>query len=418
MRLNILQIIEKKKNGKALTEQEINYFIENYTNGSIPDYQISALLMAIRINGMMDDETFYLTKAMIESGDVIDLSSIEGFKIDKHSTGGVGDKVTLIVTPIIAALRVPVAKFSGKGLGITGGTIDKLESIKGLRTELTAEEFIKNVNEHKIAVAGQTANLVPADKKLYALRDVTGTVDSIPLIAASIISKKIASGADGIVLDVKCGSGAFMKTAETAQMLADTMTVIGEKLGRKVVAHISDMDNPLGRMIGNKLEVLEAIELLAGNMDNTHADLYEECVSVASLMYQVATGTAEQEATAAVKRTITDGTALAKLYDLIKIQGGDVDDLYKKDTAYTVNVTATASGKVAKVTALLIGEVSVALGAGRLTKESVLDYDAGVELVAKAGDTIAAGDVIARLYSNSEITAAEIEKVQAAYEMK
>lgn len=416
--MNILQIIEKKKNSIELSEQEINYFIENYTNGSIPDYQISSLLMAIRLNGMTDDETFYLTKAMIESGDVIDLSSIDGFKIDKHSTGGVGDKVTLIVTPIVAALGIPVAKFSGKGLGITGGTIDKLESIKGLRTELTSEEFIKNVNEYKIAVAGQTANLVPADKKLYALRDVTGTVDSIPLIAASIISKKIASGADGIVLDVKCGSGAFMKTEESAQVLADTMTAIGEKLGRKVVAHISDMDNPLGRMIGNKLEVLEAIELLGGNMEKTHQDLYDECVAVASYMYQVSTGKSEEEATKAVEGTIKDGSALAKLYDLIKIQGGDVEDLYQKETKHTVEVKATVSGEVAKVTALLIGEVSVALGAGRLTKESALDYDAGVELVAKAGDTITEGDVIAKLYSNSEITAAEIEKVQAAYEMK
>lgn len=416
--MNILQIIEKKKNSKELSEQEINYFIENYTNGSIPDYQISSLLMAIRINGMTDNETFYLTKAMIESGDVIDLSSIDGFKIDKHSTGGVGDKVTLIVTPIIAALGIPVAKFSGKGLGITGGTIDKLESIKGMRTELTSEEFINNVNEYKIAVAGQTANLVPADKKLYALRDVTGTVDSIPLIAASIISKKIASGADGIVLDVKCGSGAFMKTEAEAQLLADTMTAIGEKLGRKVVAHISDMDNPLGVMIGNKLEVLEAIELLSGNMEHTHADLYDECVMIASLMYEVSTGKSQQEATAAVKQTITDGSALAKLYELIKIQGGDLEDLVKKETKYEVEVKAITSGEVAKVTALLIGEVSVALGAGRLTKESALDYDAGVELVAKAGDTIAQGDVIAKLYSNTEITTAEVEKVQAAFEMK
>lgn len=416
--MNILQIIEKKKNSKELSEQEINYFIENYTNGSIPDYQISSLLMAIRINGMTDNETFYLTKAMIESGDVIDLSSIDGFKIDKHSTGGVGDKVTLIVTPIIAALGIPVAKFSGKGLGITGGTIDKLESIKGMRTELTSEEFINNVNEYKIAVAGQTANLVPADKKLYALRDVTGTVDSIPLIAASIISKKIASGADGIVLDVKCGSGAFMKTEAEAQLLADTMTAIGEKLGRKVVAHISDMDNPLGLMIGNKLEVLEAIELLSGNMENTHADLYDECVMIASLMYEVSTGKSQQEATAAVKQTIADGSALAKLYELIKIQGGDLEDLVKKETKYEVEVKSITSGEVAKVTALLIGEVSVALGAGRLTKESALDYDAGVELVAKAGDTIAQGDVIAKLYSNTEITTAEVEKVQAAFEMK
>ena len=271
--MNILEIIEKKKNHHELNAQEIDYFIQNYTNGTIPDYQISSLLMAICLNGMTDNETFYLTKSMIESGDVIDLSSIEGFKVDKHSTGGVGDKVTLIVTPIIASLGIPVAKFSGKGLGITGGTIDKLESVKGLRTELTSEEFIHNVNKHKIAVAGQTANLVPADKKLYALRDVTGTVDSIPLIAASIMSKNIASGSDGIVLDVKCGSGAFMKTYEEAKLLADTMSSIGEKLGRKVVAHISDMDNPLGLMVGNKMEVVEAMELLSGNMNNTHEDL-------------------------------------------------------------------------------------------------------------------------------------------------
>ncbi len=229
--MNMVQLFEKKKQGKELTQAEIQYFVEGYTTGAIPDYQASSLLMAIRLLGMTDEETFYLTKAMIESGDVIDLTSIEGFKIDKHSTGGVGDKVTLIVTPIIASLGIPVAKFSGKGLGITGGTIDKLESIRGFKTELSSQEFIDNVNKHKIAVAGQTGNLVPADKKLYALRDVTGTVDSIPLIAASIMSKKIASGADGIVLDVKCGSGAFMKTEEEAKKLAEAMTAIGEKLG-------------------------------------------------------------------------------------------------------------------------------------------------------------------------------------------
>lgn len=413
--MNMAQLFEKKKHGKELSQAEIEYFVEGYTTGAIPDYQASSLLMAIRLLGMTYDETFYLTKAMIESGDVIDLSSIEGFKIDKHSTGGVGDKVTLIVTPIIAALDIPVAKFSGKGLGITGGTIDKLESIRGFKTELSSQEFIDNVNEHKIAVAGQTGNLVPADKKLYALRDVTGTVDSTPLIAASIMSKKIASGADGIVLDVKCGSGAFMKTEEEAQVLADTMTAIGEKLGRKVVAHISDMDNPLGKMIGNKLEVVEAFALLNGRMDETHEDLLEECVIISSLMYQVAAGVNEAEATAAVKRVLEDGSAAAKFEEFIVAQGGDLADILQKDTANKVAVKAPIEGIVGTINALLIGEASVGLGAGRLTKESELDYDAGIQLIAKKGDHVRADETIAYLYSNREIDEETIEKVQKAY---
>ncbi|WP_342575423.1 thymidine phosphorylase [Solibacillus sp. FSL K6-1781] len=416
--MNIIEIIEKKKNMLELSAEEIEYFIKNYTTDEIPDYQISALLMAIRLNGMTDNETFYLTKSMIESGDVIDLSSIEGFKVDKHSTGGVGDKVTLIVTPIIASLGIPVAKFSGKGLGITGGTIDKLESVKGLKTELSSELFINNVNKHKIAVAGQTANLVPADKKLYALRDVTGTVDSIPLIAASIMSKKIASGSDGIVLDVKCGSGAFMKTYEEAKVLADTMSSIGEKLGRKVIAHISDMDNPLGLMVGNKMEVVEAMELLSGNMNNTHEDLYEECVIIASLMYEIATGKSNEESVTAVKEVIENGKALEKFKELITIQGGDVTDLHLNETQYIVEVKAIGSGTVEKVNALSIGEVSLALGAGRLTKESALDYDAGVALVGKKGMQIKQGDVVARLYSNKGITQDIIKKAEQAFVLK
>lgn len=413
--MNMAQLFEKKKHGKELSQEEINFFVEGYTTGSIPDYQASSLLMAIRLMGMTDEETFYLTKAMIESGDVIDLSAIEGFKIDKHSTGGVGDKVTLVVTPIIAALGIPVAKFSGKGLGITGGTIDKMESIRGMKTELSSQEFIDNVNKHKIAVAGQTGNLVPADKKIYALRDVTGTVDSIPLIAASIMSKKIASGADGIVLDVKCGAGAFMKTKEEAKKLADAMTAIGEKLGRKVVAHISDMDNPLGKMIGNKLEVVEAYALLSGRMEETHADLVEECIVISSLMYQVAAGVDEQTATAAVKRVIEDGSAAAKFEEFIQAQGGDVADIVQKDTTHKVEVKAQQDGTVDTINALLVGEASVALGAGRLTKESVLDYDAGIQLVAKKGDKVAKGDTIAILYSNREITPETVNKIQMAY---
>lgn len=415
--MNMVQLFEKKKQGKELTQAEIQYFVEGYTTGAIPDYQASALLMAIRLLGMTDKETFYLTKAMIESGDVIDLTSIEGFKIDKHSTGGVGDKVTLIVTPIIASLGIPVAKFSGKGLGITGGTIDKLESIRGFKTELSSQEFIDNVNKHKIAVAGQTGNLVPADKKLYALRDVTGTVDSIPLIAASIMSKKIASGADGIVLDVKCGSGAFMKTEEEAKKLAEAMTAIGEKLGRKVVAHISDMDNPLGKMIGNKLEVVEAYALLKGRLEETHADLLEECIIISSLMYQIAAGVDEITAVAAVKKVLEDGSAAAKFEEFIVAQGGDLADIVQNDTAHKVAVKAAAEGVVASINALMIGEASVSLGAGRLTKESSLDYDAGIQLVAKKGDRVSADETIAYLYSNSEINEETITKVQQAYLM-
>ncbi|MET4558991.1 thymidine phosphorylase [Lysinibacillus parviboronicapiens] len=415
--MNMAQLFEKKKQGQELTQAEINYFVEGYTTGSIPDYQASSLLMAIRLLGMTDEETFFLTKAMIESGDVIDLTSIDGFKIDKHSTGGVGDKVTLIVTPIIAALGIPVAKFSGKGLGITGGTIDKLESIRGFKTELSSQEFIDNVNKHKIAVAGQTGNLVPADKKLYALRDVTGTVDSIPLIAASIMSKKIASGADGIVLDVKCGSGAFMKTQEEAKKLADAMTAIGEKLGRKVIAHISDMDNPLGKMIGNKLEVVEAHSLLSGRQDETHEDLLEECIIISSLMYQVAAGEDEATATAAVKRVLEDGSAVAKFEEFIVAQGGDLADIVQNDTANKVAVKAASNGVVGTINALLIGEASVELGAGRLTKESALDYDAGIQLVAKKGDAVKTGETIAYLYSNREIADETINKVQKAYTM-
>lgn len=416
--MNILSIIEKKKNKQPLTKEEIRYFINGYTKEEIPDYQISSLLMAIRLNGMEDEEMFYLTEAMVNSGDIIDLSDIEGFKVDKHSTGGVGDKVTLVVAPILAALDIPVAKFSGRGLGITGGTVDKLESIEGFHVELSQSEFIENVKKHGIAVAGQTGNLCPADKKLYALRDVTGTVDSIPLIASSIISKKIASGSDGIVLDVKYGNGAFMKTKEEAKVLADKMAEIGKRFGRKIVYTLSDMNNPLGRFIGNKVEVVEALDVLSGNVENTHEDLVEDCVEVASLMYMLATDCSKEEAAVKVREVIENGKAKDKFLEFVKAQGGNVADLKAKETAVTHHVKAAASGQIASVNALAIGELSVMLGAGRLTKESKLDFDAGIKIIAKTGDSIQAGDTLAILYANIPVTDEMTEKATAAFQIK
>ncbi|WP_431029612.1 thymidine phosphorylase [Lysinibacillus sp. LZ02] len=402
--MNILSIIEKKKHQQPLTKEEIQFFVSGYTKEEIPDYQISSLLMAIRLNGMDDEEMFYLTEAMVNSGDVIHLSEIEGFKVDKHSTGGVGDKVTLIVAPILAALNIPVAKFSGRGLGITGGTVDKLESIQGFNVELSQQDFIDNVKKYNIAVAGQTGNLCPADKKLYALRDVTGTVDSIPLIASSIISKKIASGSDGIVLDVKYGNGAFMKTQEDAKVLAEKMCEIGRRFGRKVVYTLSDMNNPLGRYIGNKVEVVEALDVLSGNVANTHADLIDDCVEVASLMYMLATDCTKERAMEKVKAVMANAQARDKFLEFVQAQGGQVADLKTNATAYTVEITANGAGTIASVDALAIGELSVMLGAGRLTKESKLDFDAGIKIVAKQGDTVQTGDTLAVVYANIPVT--------------
>jgi pyrimidine-nucleoside phosphorylase len=416
--MNILSIIEKKKNKQQLTKEEIQYFVNGYTKEEIPDYQISSLLMAIRLNGMEDEEMFYLTEAMVNSGDIIDLSDIEGFKVDKHSTGGVGDKVTLVVAPILAALGIPVAKFSGRGLGITGGTVDKLESIEGFHVELSQSEFIENVKKHGIAVAGQTGNLCPADKKLYALRDVTGTVDSIPLIASSIISKKIASGSDGIVLDVKYGNGAFMKTKEEAKVLAEKMAEIGKRFGRKIVYTLSDMNNPLGRFIGNKVEVVEALDVLSGNVENTHQDLVEDCVEVASLMYMLATDCSKEEAAVKVREVIENGKAKDKFLEFVEAQSGSIADLKTKETAYTYEVKAPAAGQIASVNALAIGELSVMLGAGRLTKESKLDFDAGIKIAAKTGDAIQSGDTLAILYANMPVTDEMIEKATAAFQIK
>lgn len=412
--MNTLELIDKKKRNNPLTEDEIQYLIKKYTNDEIPDYQMSSMLMAILINGMNDNETSWLTKAMVDSGDVIDLSSIEGFKVDKHSTGGIGDKISLLVAPILASLNIPVAKMSGRGLGITGGTVDKLESINGFHVELSSDQFIKQVNEHKIAIVGQSGNLTPADKKLYALRDVTGTVDSIPLIASSIMSKKIASGADGIVLDVKCGKGAFMKDLEHASELASTMISIGESLGRKVAVVITDMNQPLGHNIGNKLEVAEAHDFLS-NYKESEQGLLDVTIAISSKMYQLAAGVDEEEAEQKVLETLSNGAALEKFKEFISAQGGDSTDIFAKNTKHQIEVKALNDGYIQLIDAEMIGKASLLIGAGRLTKADILDFDAGVKLVALTGQQVKKGDTLAILYSNKDEVAESIQLIEDAY---
>jgi len=412
--MNMLELIDKKKRNNSLTEEEIHFMITKYTKDEIPDYQMSSMLMAILINGMNDNETSWLTKAMVDSGDVIDLSSIEGFKVDKHSTGGIGDKISLLVAPILASLNIPVAKMSGRGLGITGGTVDKLESINGFHVELTTNEFIQQVNEHKIAIVGQSGNLTPADKKLYALRDVTGTVDSIPLIASSIMSKKIASGANGIVLDVKCGKGAFMKDLEHATELATTMISIGENLGRKVAVVITDMNQPLGHNIGNKLEVAEAQEFLS-NYKDSERGLFEVTVAISSKMYQLATGVSDEVAEQKIMETLSNGAALDKFKEFITAQGGDATDIYQQNTKHEISVKALKDGYINSIDAEMIGKASLLIGAGRLTKTDVLDFNAGVKLIKLTGQSVKKGETIAILYSNKDDVEASIQLIEDAY---
>jgi pyrimidine-nucleoside phosphorylase len=412
--MNMLELIDKKKRNNSLTEEEIHFMITKYTKDEIPDYQMSSMLMAILINGMNDNETSWLTKAMVDSGDVIDLSSIEGFKVDKHSTGGIGDKISLLVAPILASLNIPVAKMSGRGLGITGGTVDKLESINGFHVELTTNEFIQQVNEHKIAIVGQSGNLTPADKKLYALRDVTGTVDSIPLIASSIMSKKIASGANGIVLDVKCGKGAFMKDLEHATELATTMISIGENLGRKVAVVITDMNQPLGHNIGNKLEVAEAQEFLS-NYKDSERGLFEVTVAISSKMYQLATGVSDEAAEQKIMETLSNGAALDKFKEFITAQGGDATDIYQQNTKHEISVKALKDGYINSIDAEMIGKASLLIGAGRLTKTDVLDFNAGVKLIKLTGQSVKQGETIAILYSNKDDVEASIQLIEDAY---
>ena len=399
--MRMVDIIEKKRDGKELSTQEINFFIEGYTKGDIPDYQASALAMAIFFQDMTDRERADLTRAMVNSGDTIDLSGIKDIKVDKHSTGGVGDTTTLVLAPLVASLSIPVAKMSGRGLGHTGGTIDKLESVKGFHVELTKEQFINLVNKNKLAVMGQSGNLTPADKKLYALRDVTGTVNSIPLIASSIMSKKIAAGADAIVLDVKTGNGAFMKTEKDAKELAHAMVRIGNHVGRKTIAIISDMSQPLGFAIGNALEVKEAIETLQGKGPQDLTDLVLTLGSQMVILARKAQ-TAKQ-ARAMLKEAIDSGKAIAKFKEFLQNQGGDasiVDDTTKLPQAkYQIELPALKSGYVSRIIANEIGVASMMLGAGRATKEDTIDLAVGLVLHKKVGDKVIDGERLLTIHS-------------------
>jgi len=400
----MIDIIEKKRDGKSLNKEEIDFFIKGYTNGDIPDYQASSLAMAIFFQDMNEEERAHLTMAMVNSGDVIDLSDIEGIKVDKHSTGGVGDTTTLVLAPLVASVGVPVAKMSGRGLGHTGGTIDKLESAKGFHVELTEDEFIKLVNENQVAVMGQSGNLTPADKKLYALRDVTGTVNSIPLIASSIMSKKIAAGADAIVLDVKTGSGAFMKTLEDAEALAHAMVSIGNNVGRNTMAIISDMSQPLGNTIGNGLELKEAIETLQGHGPD---DLTELVLTLGSQMVVLAKKADNlKDARELLEAAIQSGKALDKFKTFISNQGGDVSILERpdslEDAKYKIEYTAQKDGFISEMVANEIGVASMMLGAGRQTKEDIIDLSVGIVLNKKVGDKVNAGESILTIHSNKE----------------
>lgn len=409
--MRMVDLIEKKRDGNELSKEEIEYIVTNYTNGKIPDYQVSALLMAIFYQDMTNEEITNLTLAIANSGDVIDLSSLEGIKVDKHSTGGVGDTTTLILAPLVASVGVTVAKMSGRGLGYTGGTLDKLEAIPGFQIELSDEAFVRIVNESKVAVIGQSGNLAPADKKLYALRDVTATVDSLPLIASSIMSKKIAAGADAIVLDVTTGDGAFMKNIEDARRLAKTMTCIGKLANRETVAVISDMSEPLGEAIGNSLEVVEAIETLQGNGPE---DLVEMCYALGSQMVVLA-GKAKtiDEARTLLQEALESGKALAKFKEMIQNQGGDptiVEQPERILTArYTMELPAKQSGVVSKIVANELGIAAMMLGAGRKTKEDDIDHAVGLKLHKKIGDTVTKGESLLTIYSNDEEISSVIE---------
>lgn len=408
--MRMVDLIEKKRDGKALTKKEIRYIIEGYTVGEIPDYQMSAFAMAVFFRGMTEEEMAELTMAMVDSGEKIDLSEIKGIKVDKHSTGGVGDKTTLVLAPLVASAGVPVAKMSGRGLGHTGGTIDKLESIPGFHVEIDNQQFVRLVNQNKIAVVGQTGNLTPADKKLYALRDVTATVNSIPLIASSIMSKKIAAGADAIVLDVKTGSGAFMKNIEESKKLAKAMVKIGENVGKKTIAVISDMSQPLGFAIGNALEVQEAIDTLKGEGPE---DLTELCLTLGSYMvYMAEKADSLEKARKLLEQSIASGKALETFKTFVSAQGGDasiVDDPSKlPHSSYTFELKAKEEGYVNEIAADAVGTAAMWLGAGRATKDAAIDLAVGLILHKKIGDYVKKGETFVTIYSNQQ----DIEKVK------
>ncbi len=409
--MRMYDLIAKKRNGMELTKEEIEYMISSYVAGEIPDYQMSAFLMAVYFKGMTKAETSAMTMAVAHSGDMVDLSAIEGIKVDKHSTGGVGDKTTLIIAPIVAACGVKVAKMSGRGLGHTGGTVDKMESIPGLNTSLSREDFFATVNKTGLSVIGQSGNMTPADKKLYALRDVTATVDSIPLIAVSIMGKKLAAGSDCILLDVKTGSGAFMKTVEDSIELAKEMVSIGENSGKSTVALITDMDIPLGNYIGNSLEVKEAVATLRGEGP---ADLTEVCINLAGNMLYLANKGTLEECKEMARSRIADGSALERLASMVEAQGGKKEYIYNTElfekAAYSYEVKATKSGYITHMDTEGCGIASALLGAGRETKESTIDYAAGIILHAKVGDKVEAGQSLATLYANKEELFAASEK--------
>ena len=409
----MVDLIVKKRNGLELNKEELTSIIDGFISGEIPDYQISALLMAIYFKGMNSMETAILTDLMMRSGDLIDLSAIEGIKVDKHSTGGVGDKTTLVLAPLVAAAGVPVAKMSGRGLGHTGGTLDKMESISGLSVNMTKDQFIDNVKSHNIAVCGQNANLVPADKKLYALRDVSGTVNNISLIASSIMSKKLACGADAIVIDLKVGHGAFMKTLKDAEELAQVMINIGANMNREVIAVITSMSEPLGYTIGNALEVKEAIDTLKGNGPE---DLTELCLELGGHMLVLGkVAENHEQAVLKLKELISSGKAFDKFKEFVSAQGGDVNSIEHTEELPTTEhkriYYSKEEGFLSDLNALDVGLASVKLGAGRETKDSAIDFGAGIRLLKKIGDFVENGDPLAELYSNDESSFNKVEEL-------
>ena len=410
--MRAVDLIQKKRDGQELTANEIKWLVEGYVAGTVPDYQMSAFAMAVYFKGMTTREISDLTMNMVKTGQEFDLSAIEGIKVDKHSTGGVGDKVTLILAPLVASFGVPVAKMSGRGLGHTGGTLDKLEAIKGYQVERSQEDFIKQVQDIGVSVIGQSDQLVKADKLLYALRDVTATVDTIPLIASSVMSKKIAAGADAILLDVTVGEGAFMKTVDEARELAQTMVDLGKAVGRKTVAVITDMSQPLGRAIGNRLEILEAIEILQGK---GREDISHFICELAQIMLSLAD---VEKTVEEVRQHLENGQALAKFEEMVAAQGGDLEDLYRPvNVAHVVEIPAQETGVISALPAMEFGLYAMRLGAGRAVKSDPLDYETGIVFDKKVGEPVQKGEIVAKVYTNGKISPQLVTEFQKYVKM-